>query len=445
MIDNNTVAVILCAGKGSRMSSNYPKVLNKISGKPMLAYIMDAHRDAGIKKTIIVCSYENISLIQSHMEKYENVDFVIQEQQNGTAEALKTAINRTSFKNLSKIFVLLGDSPLITSVDIWNLSDISDGCSILIGVFKTNDPFGYGRVIRDTKLNVLEIVEEIEATNNQKMINLCFSGIMVFTSEKALSLLEYIDNNNKKGEYYLTDVIKLSNDNNLNVRDHILDYDKVRGVNTTKQLIAVEIIMNKKIMQKFIDDGVNISLPNTSHIHPDTVFGRNVTIEPNVHIGEGVIIGNDVTVKSFSYIEGAKIENNVVVGPFARIRPETILSDNTRVGNFVEIKNSVISKGAKINHLSYIGDSSIGDNTNIGAGTITCNFDGIQKYKTKIGKNTFIGSNSSLIAPIEIDDNSYIASGSVINKNVPSNSLAISRAKQENKIGWVRKIKKENN
>jgi bifunctional UDP-N-acetylglucosamine pyrophosphorylase/glucosamine-1-phosphate N-acetyltransferase len=203
--------------------------------------------------------------------------------------------------------------------------------------------------------------------------------------------------------------------------------------------------MNKKIMKKFIDDGVNISLPDTSQIHPDTVFGRNVTIEPNVHIGEGVIIGNDVIIRSFSYIEGAKIENNVVIGPFARIRAETILSDNVRVGNFVEIKNSDISRGVKINHLSYIGDTSIGDNTNIGAGTITCNFDGVQKYKTKIGKDTFIGSNSSLIAPIKIDDNSYVASGSVINKNVPSDSLAISRAKQENKIGWARKIKKENN
>jgi bifunctional UDP-N-acetylglucosamine pyrophosphorylase/glucosamine-1-phosphate N-acetyltransferase len=445
MIDNNTVAVILCAGKGSRMNSNCPKVLHKISGKPMLAYIMDAHRDAGIKKTIIVCSHENISLIQSSMVKYESVDFVIQEEQAGTADALKTAIKKTSFKNLSKIFLLLGDSPLINAIDIKNLSDMSDGCSLLIGTFKTKDPFGYGRVIKDTKLNVLEIVEEVEATNEQKMVNLCFSGIMVFASEKSLSLLEYIDNNNTKGEYYLTDVVKLSNDNNLNVRDHILDYDNVRGVNTTKQLIAVEIIMNKKIMKKFIDDGVNISLPDTSHIHPDTVFGRNVTIEPNVHIGEGVIIGNDVIIKSFSYIEGAKIENNVVIGPFARIRAATILSDNVRVGNFVEIKNSDISRGVKINHLSYIGDTSIGDNTNIGAGTITCNFDGVQKYKTKIGKDTFIGSNSSLIAPIKIDDNSYVASGSVINKNVPSDSLAISRAKQENKIGWARKIKKENN
>ena len=441
MIDNNTVAVILCAGKGSRMNSNCPKVLNKISGKPMLAYIMDAHRDAGIKKTIIVCSRENILLIQSAMVKYENIDFVIQEEQKGTADALKTAINKTSFNNLSKIFVLLGDSPLITSLDIINLSDFSEECAVSIGTFETNDPFGYGRVVRDKSLNVLEIIEESDANKEQKLINLCFSGALVLGSEKVISLLNDIDNNNKKGEYYLTDIIKISNDNNLNVRDKILNYDNVRGVNNITQLVAAETIMNNRIMKKFIEDGVNISLPDTSYIHPDTVFGKNVTIEPNVHIGEGVIIGSDVTIKSFSYIEGANIENNVIIGPFARIRSNTSLADDVRVGNFVELKNSNISKGVKVNHLSYIGDTSIGENTNIGAGTITCNFDGVQKYKTKIGKNAFIGSNSSLIAPLEIEDSSYVASGSVINKDVPSNTLAISRAKQENKIGWAKKIK----
>ena len=441
MIDNNTVAVILCAGKGSRMNSNCPKVLNKISGKPMLAYIMDAHRDAGIKKTIIVCSRENILLIQSAMVKYENIDFVIQEEQKGTADALKTAINKTSFNNLSKIFVLLGDSPLITSLDIINLSDFSDECAVSIGTFETNDPFGYGRVVRDKSRNVLEIIEESDANKEQKLINLCFSGALVLGSEKVISLLNDIDNNNNKGEYYLTDIIKISNDNNLNVRDKILNCDNVRGVNNITQLVAAETIMNNRIMKKFIEDGVNISLPDTSYIHPDTVFGRNVTIEPNVHIGEGVIIGSDVTIKSFSYIEGANIENNVIIGPFARIRPYTSLADDVRVGNFVELKNSNISKGVKVNHLSYIGDTSIGENTNIGAGTITCNFDGVQKYKTKIGKNAFIGSNSSLIAPLEIEDSSYVASGSVINKDVPSNTLAISRAKQENKIGWAKKIK----
>ena len=441
MIDNNTVAVILCAGKGSRMNSNCPKVLNKISGKPMLAYIMDAHRDAGIKKTIIVCSRENILLIQSAMVKYENIDFVIQEEQKGTADALKTAINKTSFNNLSKIFVLLGDSPLITSLDIINLSDFSEECAVSIGTFETNDPFGYGRVVRDKSLNVLEIIEESDANKEQKLINLCFSGALVLGSEKVISLLNDIDNNNNKGEYYLTDIIKISNDNNLNVRDKILNYDNVRGVNNITQLVDAETVMNNRIMKKFIEDGVNISLPDTSYIHPDTVFGKNVIIEPNVHIGEGVIIGSDVTIKSFCYIEGANIENNVIIGPFARIRPYTSLADDVRVGNFVELKNSNISKGVKVNHLSYIGDTSIGENTNIGAGTITCNFDGVQKYKTKIGKNAFIGSNSSLIAPLEIEDSSYVASGSVINKDVPSNTLAISRAKQENKIGWAKKIK----
>ena len=441
MIDNNTVAVILCAGKGSRMNSNCPKVLNKISGKPMLAYIMDAHRDAGIKKTIIVCSRENILLIQSAMVKYENIDFVIQEEQKGTADALKTAINKTSFNNLSKIFVLLGDSPLITSLDIINLSDFSEECAVSIGTFETNDPFGYGRVVRDKSLNVLKIIEESDANKEQKLINLCFSGALVLGSEKVISLLNDIDNNNNKGEYYLTDIIKISNDNNLNVRDKILNYDNVRGVNNITQLVDAETVMNNRIMKKFIEDGVNISLPDTSYIHPDTVFGKNVIIEPNVHIGEGVIIGSDVTIKSFCYIEGANIENNVIIGPFARIRPYTSLADDVRVGNFVELKNSNISKGVKVNHLSYIGDTSIGENTNIGAGTITCNFDGVQKYKTKIGKNAFIGSNSSLIAPLEIEDSSYVASGSVINKDVPSNTLAISRAKQENKIGWAKKIK----
>ena len=443
MIDSNSVAVILCAGKGTRMKSDCPKILNTILGKTMIAHIMDVLNRTGFERSIIVCNSENIDLIKTDLKKYNNIDYVIQREQIGSADAINTALNETTLNNISSIFVFLGDTPLITKDDIQSLSKKLDKSDLMIVSFHADDPFGYGRVIQDEDKNVLKIVEELDANDDQRKIKTCFSGIMAFKNIKDTKLLNEIKNNNKKKEFYYTDVIKLANENNLKVGNVLLEYNNLRGVNNYAQLSSAEIILQKRIMKNFMEEGVSISLPDTSYIYPDTNIGVNVKIEANVHIGENVIIGDGVTIKSFSYIEGVDIKENVVIGPFARIRPTSVIEMDSKVGNFVEIKNSHLSSGVKVNHLTYIGDSEIGEFTNVGAGTITCNFDGEEKYQTKIGKNVFIGSNSSLVALLKINDESYIASGSVINKDVPEGALAISRVKQDNKLDWAKKIKKK--
>ena len=439
MIDKNSVSVILCAGKGSRMNSARPKVLNTICGKSMLSYIIDAQIESGIHRIIIVCNSENIDSIRASIDKDIAIDYVIQSTQLGTADALNVAVKGTSFKGISNLFVFLGDTPLISHFDIISLSEAIKSNDILLASFEAKNPTGYGRVIRGGEGNVCGIVEEAEASPEVKLINICFSGIIIFNNISSLSLLDKIGNDNSKKEFYLTDVIKIAYKENLNVRDKLLEYDSVKGVNDYVQLSRAEKIMSERVMQKFMKKGVHISMADTSFIHPDTQFGENVIIEPNVHIGEGVVIGDNVVIKSFSYLEGANIKEGTIIGPFARIRPQSNIGENSKVGNFVELKNANIADNVKINHLSYIGDANLGSGTNIGAGTITCNFDGVEKYKTLIGKNVFIGSNTSLVAPIEISDNSYIGSGSVITKDVPTNSLALSRSEQVTKDNWVKK------
>ena len=439
MIDKNSVSVILCAGKGSRMNSARPKVLNTICGKSMLSYIIDAQIESGIHRIIIVCNSENIDSIRASIDKDIAIDYVTQSTQLGTADALNVAVKGTSFKDISNLFVFLGDTPLISHFDIISLSEAIKSNDILLASFEAKNPTGYGRVIRGGEGNVCGIVEEAEASPEVKLINICFSGIIIFNNISSLSLLDKIGNDNSKKEFYLTDVIKIAYKENLNVRDKLLEYDSVKGVNDYVQLSRAEKIMSERVMQKFMKKGVHISMADTSFIHPDTQFGENVIIEPNVHIGEGVVIGDNVVIKSFSYLEGANIKEGTIIGPFARIRPQSNIGENSKVGNFVELKNANIADNVKINHLSYIGDANLGSGTNIGAGTITCNFDGVEKYKTLIGKNVFIGSNTSLVAPIEISDNSYIGSGSVITKDVPINSLALSRSEQVTKDNWVKK------
>ena len=439
MIDKNSVSVILCAGKGSRMNSARPKVLNTICGKSMLSYIIDAQIESGIHRIIIVCNNENIESIRASIDKDIAIDYVTQSTQLGTADALNVAVKGTSFKDISNLFVFLGDTPLISHFDIISLSEAIKSNDILLASFEAKNPTGYGRVIRGGEGNVCGIVEEAEASPEVKLINICFSGIIIFNNISSLSLLDKIGNDNSKKEFYLTDVIKIAYKENLNVRDKLLEYDSVKGVNDYVQLSRAEKIMSERVMQKFMKKGVHISMADTSFIHPDTQFGENVIIEPNVHIGEGVVIGDNVVIKSFSYLEGANIKEGTIIGPFARIRPQSNIGENSKVGNFVELKNANIADNVKINHLSYIGDANLGSGTNIGAGTITCNFDGVEKYKTLIGKNVFIGSNTSLVAPIEISDNSYIGSGSVITKDVPTNSLALSRSDQVTKDNWVKK------
>tara|TARA_Y100000590_G_scaffold470759_1_gene669564 strand:+ start:599 stop:1843 length:1245 start_codon:yes stop_codon:yes gene_type:complete len=413
-----------------------------VSGKTMLDHIINAIDASNIKRKIIVCNNENKKDISDQLYDRENLEFLIQDKQIGTSNAIQEAIKKTQLKNISSVYVFLGDAPLISNSNITQLSEGLDDYDIAIASFIADNPHGYGRIILNNNKDVIKIVEELDASKEEKEINICFSGLIAFNNPKLLKLFDEITNKNNAGEFYLTDIIKIAKSKKFTVRNIILPYNDLRGVNTNVDLMTVEIIMQKNIKNKLIEEGVRILLPDTTYVSSDVTIGKNVTIEPNVYIGEKVKIKDNVTIKSFSYIEDAELSSNVSIGPFARIRGNTKIKEDSKIGNFVEIKNSNIAENVKINHLSYIGDSKVGKRTNIGAGTITCNFDGEQKYHTTIGEGVFIGSNSSIIAPVTIDDNSYIASGSVINNDVPKGSLAIARNRQENKTNWTKKSKK---
>ena len=437
-----TLAIILCAGNGSRMKSDCPKVLHTVAGRTMVQHVLETLQDLNIKNKIIVTNRSNDNEIRKNTDFDNNIKYAIQEKPLGTGHAVQSVKNLIP-PDTENIFILFGDVPLISSpilIEIYKSLKNSDIC---IASFNRDEPTGYGRILTDQLNKVIDIKEESDAVSEEKLIKNCFSGLIAFKNVKILSLIDLLDNNNKQKEFYLTQVISLAVKKDLEISNVIADYENFHGVNTQLDLAMAENYMQDKLRKLAMDNGVKLISPDTTFISNDTVFGKNVIIEPNVYIGLGVEIRDNVTIKAFSYIEGATIENGATIGPFARIREKTTIGIDSKVGNFVEIKNSNISKNVKINHLSYIGDTNIDKGTNIGAGTITCNYDGSSKHQTTIGKNVFVGSNTSLVAPLVIEDDSYIASGSVINKNVPSGSLAITRVKQENKINWSKKLKKK--
>ena len=329
------------------------------------------------------------------------------------------------------MLVLYGDNPLVEKKDLELIyRKIKSSNLVLLGFKKSNNK-SYGIIVSD-KNRINEIVEFKEANKKQKKIDVCNSGIMAFDFQ-SLNLVGNIDNKNKKKEYYLTDIVKLSRQSRLKINLVLAQNEKnAVGVNDQIELLEAEEIMQNRLRKKFIKQGVKFIDANTVYLSSDTKIGKNVIIEPFVVIGKKVKIGNSVVIKSFSHLENTIIKNKVEIGPYARLRPGSVLEDNSKVGNFVEIKKTKIGKGSKVNHLSYIGDAFLGQKVNIGAGTITCNYDGKNKYKTTIKDSAFIGSNSSLIAPVTIGKNSLVGAGSSISKNVKDNSLALTRAEQKN-------------
>jgi bifunctional UDP-N-acetylglucosamine pyrophosphorylase/glucosamine-1-phosphate N-acetyltransferase len=307
--------------------------------------------------------------------------------------------------------------------------------------FHARNPKGYGRLLTTGSGELSAIREEKDATDEERRITLCNSGIMAFQGSLILSLLDRIGRNNSQGEYYLTDAVEICRSGGLRVAYEIVDEDEVRGVNTRVQLSEAEAIMQRRLRVRAMERGATLITPETVTLHYDTVIGQDVIIEPNVVFGPGAVIDDDVTIKSFSYIEGSHIGKGAVVGPFARLRPGTNLGEDVRIGNFVELKQADIKSGVKINHLSYVGDTEVGEKANVGAGTITCNYDGYNKHRTVIGAGAFIGSNSALVAPVKIGAGAYVASGSVIGKDVPENALAITRAPQVNREEWASRMR----
>ena len=432
----NFEILILAAGKGTRMNSDTPKVLQPLLGIPMIEHVIEKSSNLKPKKITMII-HRGLTFLE---KIYPKIDFVVQEPQLGTGHAVQIFVKKNK-KIKNNLLVLYGDNPLIEEQDLKQIifhlkkNDIS-----LLGFEKKNNS-SYGIIIENNN-QVDKIVEYKDASTEQRKLEICNSGIMGL-SKNALSYIFDIKNNNNKKEYYLTDIVKISKKYNHSTKLIVAkNSSSALGVNDMKELSVAEKILQETLRNNALKHGVQMKAPETVFLSKDTKFGKNVTIDPYVVIGSKVVIGNEVHIQSFSHIENAIIKNKVSIGPYARIRPGTILNDNSKIGNFVEIKNSKIDKFSKVNHLSYIGDADIGEKVNVGAGTITCNYDGVKKSKTKIKKNSFIGSNTSLVAPVTIGKNSIIGAGSVITKNVSDNKLALTRSEQK-EMRYSRKNKKK--
>jgi len=430
--------IILAAGKGTRMKSSLPKVLHKIANREMLNLVIDTAQQINPDNIAIVISQEMEKFTSDIAKQHPKTDliFAIQDKQLGTANAVEAGLK--SLKKIGNVvLVLYGDTPLIKAstlrMMIENISKQENTQKNVICVlgFNCNEENKYGRLVADQN-RLDRIVEFKDASPQEKKITLCNSGVLAIDGSKISKLLSTINNQNASGEYYLTDIVGSATKQNLSCGFIPTDKKEVMGVNSREELAKAEKIKQKEIRQNFMEAGVTMPNPKSVYFSFDTQIANDVIIHPNVVFGTRVEIATNVEIKSFSHIEGAKISSGAIVGPFARIRPETTIGEDARIGNFVEIKKSTIKKGAKINHLSYVGDAEIGEESNVGAGTITCNYDGYKKFKTKIGKKVFIGSNTALIAPVNIDDGAVIGAGSVICEDVKKNDLTICRSKQKN-------------
>ncbi len=449
-----TLGVILAAGKGTRMKSCLPKVLHKLCGRTLVEWVANAYREAGIKQTYIVVGTDSKEI--ENLFNKKTTTFVKQAKQLGTGHACQMILPYIkSFDGL--VAISPGDAPLVTAevfkTLIQEINFKKADCAMAVA--NMDNPTGYGRIIRDANNNVNSIVEEKDATKKQKQIKEVATSFYVFKSEILKKYLPKLKNNNAQKEFYLTDIVSLiAQSKGKVVAVNFDDYSILEGVNNKSQLAQAENKIRLSILKKHMLNGSTIQNPETITIDADVTVGTGTTIEPNTLILGKTKIGNDCVIGPNTRIEDTIIENDVIIlmshisrakihsgvriGPFANIRPYTVLHENVRIGNFVEIKNSTIGKASSVSHLAYIGDAEIGKNTNIGAGTITCNYDGFEKHKTKIGDNVFIGSNSTLIAPVKIEDGAMTAAGSVVNKDVPKDALAVGRSRQENKQGWAK-------
>lgn len=433
-MDRSCLSIILAAGEGTRMKSSLPKVLHKIAGLPLVCHVVRQVQSIG-KSDIAVVVGRGADDVSSAVKEFsKTANIYLQKERLGTAHAVLSARQMLG-KNYDDVLIVFGDTPLIEAKSLERARDeLAHGADIVVMGFVTENPSGYGRLIeKDGKLQA--IIEEKDATTEQKKIKFCNGGVMALNGKLALSLLEEIKNENAKKEYYLTDIVKIGVSRELEVRAISIPFENVIGVNTRVELSEAEALWQKRKARELMLSGVTMLRPETVYFSYDTAIDGDVVIEPNVFFGLNVKVETGVIIHGFSHLEGAIVKAQSEIGPYARLRPGAILENSSKVGNFCEIKNAIIGEGAKVNHLTYIGDAVVGGHTNIGAGTITCNYDGFNKWKTIIGENAFIGSNSALVAPVEIGDGAYVASGSVITDQVPENSVAFGRARQINKEG----------
>ncbi len=452
---NETTVIILAAGTGSRMRSQTPKVLHKVAGLCLLEYALLVPKSLKISDVRVVLN-SRISAMPEIEQLSSKYDFcvIIQEKQLGTGDAVRSAIEHSTPKKF--ILVMYADAPFLKGETVLKLLSNLSRYAVSLLTFNAKDPSGYGRIIARSKQNtelslshmfelqnadytqvtememdIENIVEDCDATERQKQIKLCNGGTIAFTREIAL---DFIKNNKPSaiGEYYMTNIVSFTSSNGGNAKGLLVDEAEVLGINDKIQLAHAEALMQNTLREFWMMQGVTMIDPASVFLSYDTIFGSDVTIHPNVYIGQNVSIGSNVTIFSFSHIEGAKVDNECFIGPFSRIRPTTRLHTGAKVGNFVEVKNSEIGSITKVMHLAYIGDTLIEDNVNIGAGVVFCNYNGKTKSKCRVGSESFIGSNTSIVAPRDIGKNTTIGAGSVITSDVPDNNLAVGRATQKN-------------
>ena len=445
----NIHTIILAAGAGSRMKSNQAKVLQRIGGMSMLQRVLQTTRKLNSKSTVVL-GHDKEGVLR-HLQDIEgNISTVIQANQLGTADAVKSAMKNTTSDET--ILVLYGDVPLVSEKSLQELIDKSEnGFSIL--TTHLDDPFGYGRVITDTNNFATAIVEEKDASDDEKLINEIFTGILCINQKLLAAGLQEITNNNAAKEFYLTDLVKIISAKGIKIIPIRANNDEVRGANSKSELESLESILRNMNAQDLLDKGITLADKSRTDVRGTVDAGNdcsidvNVILEGSIKLGNGVsigannylkdvIIGDNTTIEPFSHLCNANVGSNCNIGPYARLREGSTIEDDAKVGNFVETKKTTLGKGAKANHFTYLGDADIGENTNIGAGTITCNYDGTNKHQTTVGSDSFIGTNSSLVAPIEIGKNAYVGAGSVITKNVPDDALAVGRGKQVIKKDW---------
>lgn len=436
MSKRTCLAIVLAAGEGTRMRSALPKMLHPIAGRSMLAHVLAAVRKAGTEAVAVVVGPDSEAVAGEARRVLPKAQIFVQTERRGTADAVLAA-RAAIEKGADDILVIFGDTPLISADTLKRLRGAIDHhASVAVLGFRPADPTGYGRLVM-TGHRLVAIREDKEASDAERRIDLCNGGLMALRGEVALEILERIGNRNAKGEFYLTDAVRIADGMALEAVALETPEDEVRGINTRSQLAEVEAAMQRRLRAAALDAGVTMIAPETVFLSADTKFGRDVTIEPNVIFGPGCVIEDDALIHAFSHLMGAHVGKGASVGPYARLRPGAKLGAKSRVGNFVEVKEAEIGEGAKANHLAYLGDGRVGAGANIGAGTIFCNYDGKAKHRTDVGKGAFIGSNSALVAPVKVGEGAYVGSGSVITDNVPARALALGRGRQVNKPDWA--------
>jgi bifunctional UDP-N-acetylglucosamine pyrophosphorylase / glucosamine-1-phosphate N-acetyltransferase len=444
MSQTSFAAIILAAGRGTRMRSAVPKVMHQIAGRPMIVHLLEALRPLSPNATIVVIGPE----MDTVARVVAPAESVVQDPPLGTGDAVRTALKALDGRlgpqgNIDEILVLYGDTPFLTTDTLSRLMVERQRASaaVLVAGMRPAEPGLYGRFVLAPDGVLERIVEAADATIEERAIALVNGGIMAISARHFRDLVDALDSNNAKREFYLTDIVQIARRNGLVCRAVELPVEELLGINTRAELAEAEALMQRRLRREAMERGVTLVAPETVFLSADTRLGRDVVIEPNVTFGPGVTVGDRALICSFSYLEGAAVGAGARVGPFARLRPGAILEEEVHIGNFVEVKASRLVARAKANHLSYIGDSEIGARTNIGAGTITCNYDGFNTSQTIIGEGAFIGSNTALVAPIKVGDGAIIAAGSVITRDVPPDALSLARGQQVDKPGRARDLR----